>query len=129
MPIILDRIQGPYIDPLTKDEVYEDGDLKMDETQHSAVLHSLALKHGSSKVDPDAGNKVWNIKKAMRVVPEQARLYNQEVLQPRIDDGRIKDFEVDAEIQGQHVLAWEVGYVDASDERFVLKMANKDMVP
>lgn len=129
MTTFTDRRQGPYIDPVTRDFVVTDGQLVMDETQQSAVLLSLALEYGSSAANPTGGCKIYTIRKALGIVPELARQYVQEALQGRIDDGRITDVDVAAEFQGGRVLAWEVSYVDASNERVVIALPTGAGVP
>lgn len=123
------RQQSPYIDPVLRDFVVENGDLVMDTTQQSDVLQSLGLEYGSSAVDPECGCKIYTIRKAMGIVPEQARKYLTEALQARIDDGRVSEIDVNAEFQGYNVLAWEVSYTDESNERIVLLLPIGEAVP
>lgn len=122
------RIQSPYFDAHRRDLVYEDGDLKADETQMSDLAILLGTKHGSATADPSYGNKVWTIEKVGTVIPEQARQYVREALQGRIDSGRLNDVEVDAEVQGTWVLAWEVGLVFGPDEVVPLTLPAEDNV-
>jgi len=127
--ILTDRRQGLYIDPIIRDLVVENGDLKMDETQQSAVLLSLALEFGSSAANPTGGCKIYTIRKALGIVPELARQYVQEALQGRIDDGRIDDVEVAAEFMGPTILAWEVSYTDKTSEHVVISLPTGAGVP
>ena len=123
------RIQSLYIDPETRDLEYSDGDLTTDENIHSSVLHQLALVHGSSPANPDGGCKIYTISKALTASPEQARQYLREALASWVDDDRITDLEVEAEIPGYHRLLWEVGYDDVSDERTFITLPLEDSVP
>lgn len=122
------RIQSPYFDAARRDLVYEDGDLKADSTQMSDLAIVLGTKHGTATADPSYGNKVWTITKLGNVVPEQARQYCRETVQGRIDSGRISDVQVDAEVQGGWLLAWEVGIVFGPDEVIPLTLLAEDNV-
>lgn len=124
-----ERVQSLYIDADTMDFVYEEGDLKTDSTIRSNVLHQLALRKGSSASNPDGGNDVFNIRKALAVVPDQAKTYCRDALKQWIDEGRIGNVVVDAEIQHGWILAWEVGYEDQSGERIHLTLDTSHAVP
>ena len=121
--------QSFYIDPVARDEVYEDGTFKMDTTQQTSVLYALALEHGSSAADPDEGNEVYTIKKAVNTVPTAGIEYCTEVLQSRIDAGMISDVLVDAELQGLYIFAWEVSYKDTSAILYHVTLPVGDSVP
>jgi phage gp46-like protein len=120
------RYQSFLIDAQAGDLVVENGDLKMDTEQHSDIAHALGLRHGSSAVNPTAGNKVFTIRKLSNTVPEQAVEYCRAAIQPRIDDGTIAEIEITAETQLGWILAWEVGYRQKSAERTVLNLIAKD---
>jgi len=121
------RYQSFLIDAQAQDFVVEDGDLVMDEKQHSDIAHTLALQYGSSAVNPTAGNKVWTIRKLGNVVPVQAQEYCRAAIQPRIDDGTVTDVETDAEVQHGWVLAWGIGYRTIGDERKTIDLIAKDV--
>jgi phage gp46-like protein len=120
------RYQSFLIDAQAQDFVVEDGDLVMDEDQHSDIAHALALQFGSSAVNPTAGNKVWTIRKLGNTVPVQAQEYCRAAIQPRVDDGTVTDVEVDAEVQHGWTLAWEIGYRTKGDERKTIDLVAKD---
>jgi len=129
MPLPTEQNQSFYIDPDARDEVFENGTFTMDTTQATSVLYALALEHGSSAADSDAGNKVYTIKKAVNTVPQQGIEYCTAVLQSRIDDGMISDVTVDAELQGLYILAWEVSYRDTSANLYHVNLPVGDSVP
>ena len=123
------RNQSIYINPSTRDWEVEDGDLKMDTTQHSDIAFHLALEYGSSAVNPAAGNKIWTIRKLASNVPSQAEEYCRAAIQPRVDDGSVTNVEAAAETQHGWTLAWEVGYKVVGDEGRTLNLTAKDAVP
>ena len=124
-----ERIQSLLIDSDDMDLVITSGDLVHDDDIHSSVAHQLALRYGSSPANPAGGCKIYTIEKAITASPEQARQYLREALQAWVDDDRITDLEVDAEVPGYHRLLWEVGYVDSSDERTFITLPIGESIP
>jgi phage gp46-like protein len=114
------RIQSLYIDPETRDFEYENGELTTDATVQTSVLWRVALEYGSSISSPEAGSKVWQIRKATTTVPQQAIDYINQALEPLVNEEAITDVFVEAELSGQFILGWSVSYEDASAERVVI---------
>lgn len=111
-----------FIDPTTRDYVYEAGGFRRDPAGGlaNAVYLRLATPLGTWWADPTLGSRLHELQREKDVsrVELLARQYSEQALQPVLDDGRARAIEVltervkDASLGGRlqlHILVTDAG--------------------
>ena len=106
----------PKIDPKTKDFLIVNHQLVEDDTMGTAVMLRVTTHRGSVPGMPWFGSRIHTLTTLGDTTARVAEGFLLECVGDLINNGKIRDVTVKAEVDGQ-ALKWEMSWIDQSDRR------------